>query len=118
VTRQIEQELRDNTRVQLLCKALTVCSDEELALCFLRDLLTWEEMLDFANRLSAAQLLLEGKNQTVTAERLELSRSTVHDVADWSTGPFSTGGYKEVFERLGRQEVQPDAEQSMESPVG
>jgi uncharacterized protein YerC len=100
MSRPVEPELADNPRVEDLCRALaTCCDDEELTLRFMRDLLSFREIQDLANRWAAARMLLDGRTQASTAQELGMSTKTVNEVALWVNGPFATGGYREVHER-------------------
>jgi uncharacterized protein YerC len=67
---------------------------------FLRDLLSYDECLKISHRLAAAWLLLSGKSQAETARVLKLSSKTVNAVDQWVHGPFATGGYAQVLDRL------------------
>ncbi len=100
--REVEPELSGNERVQALVTALNkACGDEELLLRFLRDLLSARELQDFANRWAAARLLMSRNTQMATARELGMSTKTVNEVALWVQGSFATGGYQEVFKRIG-----------------
>ena len=103
--RQVEPELSENERVQALVTAINAaCGDEDLLLRFLRDLLSARELQDFANRWAAARMLMERSTQMATAKELGMSTKTVNEVALWVHGSFATGGYHEVFTRVGGAE--------------
>jgi uncharacterized protein YerC len=102
VPRPVEPELSENERVQALVAAVNAaCGDEDLLLRFLRDLLSARELQDFANRWAAARMLMARSTQMAAARELGMSTKTVNEVALWVHGPFATGGYREVFERVG-----------------
>ena len=91
--REVEPELREDERVQALCRALVICTDEELMLKFLRDVLTIREARDISKRWAAARLLIQRQTQSQTAKDLEMSNRTVNEVDQWVHGPYATGGY-------------------------
>jgi uncharacterized protein YerC len=100
--RAVEPELSENERVQALVGAVNAaCGDEDLLLRFMRDLLSARELQDFANRWAAARMLMERSTQMATAKELGMSTKTVNEVALWVHGSFATGGYREVFQRVG-----------------
>ena len=106
-TRSVEPELARNPRVQALYKALLVIGkDEELLARFLRDLLTYEETLKLANRWAVASVLLSKETHARAAETLKISPKTISTVARFVTGPFATGGFRDVFERLQPSQAQ------------
>lgn len=99
--RGIETEIVENQRVADLCGAVGEAGAErDLTLRFLRDLLSYRELLDMANRWAAARMLMGGATQTQTAQQLGMSSKTVSEVALWVHGPFQTGGYWEVFKAM------------------
>lgn len=65
---------------------------------FLRDLLTEEEIVEFANRLKTAELLAAGVPYTRIEAATGMSSTTVARVAKWLNGP--EGGYRRVIARL------------------
>jgi uncharacterized protein YerC len=101
MTRDVESELQASSRVQELCRALGIAArDQDQLLRFLRDLLSFKEFQDVANRWAAARMLMEGNTQSQTAQQLGMSTKTVSDIALWVHGPFKTGGYWDVFKQL------------------
>lgn len=101
MVRAIEEELIANDRVQDLVEAVArCCNDEDLTLRFLRDLLSFRELQDLANRWAAARMLMAGRTQSATAQELGMSTKTISEVALWVNGPFKTGGYWDVFEQM------------------
>ena len=97
--REVEPEFSECIRD--LCQAFLTCNQDALLLQrFLRDLWTFTEARQFANRWQVACRLLEGKTQTETARELRLSSKTVHAVSEFVNGPYATGGYAEVAKRL------------------
>jgi uncharacterized protein YerC len=100
IMREVEAEIRESVRVQSLLDALQICSNEELLLRFLRDLLTYEEIQQLANRWAAAHNILEGKSQQQTVKELSISSKTVGNAYQWTNGPYGTGGFIEVYEKI------------------
>lgn len=97
--REVEPEFSESAHD--LCEALLICyPDKDLLKRFLRDLWTVEEGRQFANRWRVARLLIEGRTQVDIARELGLSTKTVTAVARFVNGPYSTGGYAEVVNRL------------------
>ncbi len=87
--------------VQPICQALEACChDPELMVRFLRDLLSVKEAQNLRNRWAIAQLLLEGRSQVEVARQLKISSKTIGNVYQWVYGPFATGGYAQVYQRL------------------
>lgn len=82
----------------LISAFLTVDNSQEMRK-FLRDLLTEEEITEFAKRWQAAQMLNKAVPYTTIVAKTGLSSTTVARVAKWlKTG---TGGYGLVLARLG-----------------
>ena len=99
--RAVEDELRESPRVRALCAALAATGcDTALLLRFLRDLLGYRELLEFANRWAAARMLLDGRTQGAVAQELGMSTRTLSEIAQWVRGPFAAGGYRDVRRRL------------------
>jgi uncharacterized protein YerC len=90
--------------VQPLCQALIACcNDPDRLVRFLRDLLSVKEAHTLRNRWVIAQLLLQGRSQVEVAQQLRISSKTISKVYQWVYGPFVTGGYAEVYQRLQEQ---------------
>lgn len=84
-----------------LVDALLSLRNRREAKRFLRDLLTESELLEFANRLKAAQMLYEQIPYTMIEEQLGLSSTTVARISKWLNS--GKGGYKLVLERLAKR---------------
>ncbi len=67
---------------------------------FLRDLLTKEEIEEFAARLQAASLLLADTQYNAITEATGLSSATIARISKWLYGPL--GGYRLVLPRLSK----------------
>jgi TrpR-related protein YerC/YecD len=65
---------------------------------FLRDLMTEDEIKEFANRLAAARMLSQKIPYSAIVKVTGLSSTTVARVSKWLNGP--QGGYKTILARL------------------
>src|SRR3989338_557359 len=65
---------------------------------FLRDLLTEEEIEEFARRFQTAQLLSDNVPYSQIQKRTGLSTTTIARVSKWLQGDL--GGYRLVIDRL------------------
>lgn len=64
---------------------------------FIDDLLTEEEILDLAQRIKIAKLILEGKTYDEIAEKIQTSTSTVSRIGQIIK--YGKGGLKNVLEK-------------------
>lgn len=85
------------------CSALLTLKTEKEAVDFLVDLLTKEEVIKLAKRISIARLLLKGKKYEEIVEILNTSHSTVAKVASWLKE--GGDGFKLVFKREKKKPV-------------
>jgi uncharacterized protein YerC len=98
---EIEEALLTDENVTALREAiLSIEGDGLLLMRFLRDLLTYDEIIKVSRRLAVAYSLISGNTQTRTAKTLGLSTKTVNAVAQWVQGPYGTGAYREVYSRV------------------
>lgn len=65
---------------------------------FLRDLLTEAEILEFANRWQAAQMLDKNISYTKIIKETKLSSTTIARISKWLNG--KNGGYKLMLKKL------------------
>lgn len=65
---------------------------------FLRDLMTPQEIKEFASRLEAASLLSSDMQYNYIIEKTGLSSATIARIAKWLGG--SLGGYRLILSRL------------------
>lgn len=65
---------------------------------FLRDLLTEEEIKEFANRFEVAKLLAEKKPYLEIVKSTGMSSTTIARIQKWLTNGM--GGYKLVLKRI------------------
>jgi TrpR-related protein YerC/YecD len=68
------------------------------AQAFLRDLMTENEIIEFANRLKTAQMLSQKIPYSIIIKTTRLSSTTVARVSKWLNGKQS--GYKIIISRL------------------
>lgn len=66
----------------------------------LDDLLTEEEILDFAQRIKIAKLILDGKTYEEISEKINTSTTTVSKIGQ--TLKYGKGGLQKVFEKKKR----------------
>lgn len=78
--------------------AILVLKNTNEAQCFLRDLMTEGEILEFANRLEAASLLSKDVQYNAIIESTGLSSTTIARISKWLKG--SLGGYRLILNRL------------------
>ena len=81
-----------------LLKAILSLKTTDEAGRFLRDLLTQEEIEEFARRFQAAEMLAETVPYSVIEKKTGLSSTTVARVSKWLKG--KQGGYRTVIARL------------------
>jgi TrpR-related protein YerC/YecD len=81
-----------------LIEAFLALETGKEARCFLRDLMTEGEIEEFANRLKAAEMLLEKNPYSAIEEETGLSSTTVARVSKWLNG--SGKGYKTIIAKL------------------
>ena len=71
---------------------------ENEARCFLRDLMTEGEIIEFSKRLRAAEMLNQKVPYIVIQKETGLSSTTVARVALWLNG--KNAGYKTIINRI------------------
>lgn len=81
-----------------LVKAILKLENADETRRFLRDLMTENEIVEFAKRLQAAEMLSEKIPYSVIEEKTGLSSTTVARVSKWLNG--SEGGYRSVINKL------------------
>lgn len=88
-----------NTRVnKQLLEAFLALKNNNEAECFLRDLMTEEEIIEFGKRLEAASLLSKDVQYNTIIESTGLSSTTIARISKWLKG--SLGGYRLILKRL------------------
>ncbi len=83
---------------QRLVEAVVAITSESEARRFLRDVMTEKEIKEFANRLRAAEMLMEKASYTIIEKETGLSSTTVARVAKWLNG--KEGGYRIILGKL------------------
>ncbi len=86
---------KDNTKLIQGILALETRSEAEK---FLRDLMTENEIKEFASRLKAAEMLTEKVPYTTIERETGLSSTTIARVAKWLNG--KEGGYRMIISKL------------------
>ena len=86
-----------------LCEAFLTLKDENECKSFLEDICTISEVLDMAQRLTAAKLLREGKSYQQISEQLGISTATISRVNRCLC--YGAGGYRKVLQRLDNKEI-------------
>ncbi|MFA5076598.1 MAG: YerC/YecD family TrpR-related protein [Patescibacteria group bacterium] len=89
----------DNPKTEDLFKAILALKDLNEAKKFCRDLMTEPEILEFANRWQAAQMLENGISYLKIEKATGLSSTTVARISRWLN--CGMGGYKLILKRLG-----------------
>lgn len=84
--------------VQELCQALLLLESESECRCFLRDLLTEQELFDLALRWKAARLLDQGLTYVQIEEETGLSSATIARISKWLHD--GAGGYRKILDKL------------------
>lgn len=88
----------DNKESGQLFRAIASIRTDKEAKCFLRDLLTEEEIAEFSNRWQAAQLLYSKVPYSTIAEKTGLSSATIARVSRWLWRGMN--GYQTILKRL------------------
>jgi len=86
------------TENKKLIQAILALKTKEEAKRFLCDLMTPKEILEFSNRLRAAEMLTEGVSYVVIEEETGLSSTTVARVSKCLNG--KEGGYRTIIGRF------------------
>ena len=89
-----------NEREKFLVESFSKLKNKEEITNFLRDLLTLPEIVEFANRLEIARLLLKGGSYQKIAKQTGVSTTTVTRVAHWLFK--GCGGYWSILKRLSK----------------
>ncbi len=92
------QEKWDNSTTEDLLKAVLALKDLKEAKRFFRDLLTETELVEFANRWKAAQMLSKNVPYSIISEKTGLSSTTIARISKWLND--GKGGYKLMLARL------------------
>lgn len=81
-----------------LYRAVALLQNEEEVAAFLEDICTIKEVLDMAQRLSAAKMLKAGVNYQTIAKEVGISTATISRVSRCIQ--YGSGGYRLVLDRM------------------
>ncbi|HIY11705.1 MAG TPA: TrpR-related protein YerC/YecD [Candidatus Anaerofilum excrementigallinarum] len=81
-----------------LFQALLSLQNEEECEAFLRDLCTMKELADMAQRLEAAEMLLQGNTYEQIVKSVRISTATISRINQCIQ--YGSGGYRTVVSRL------------------
>ena len=81
-----------------LFQALLSLQNEEECEAFLRDLCTMKELADMAQRLEAAEMLLQGNTYEQIVKSVRISTATISRINQCIQ--YESGGYRTVVSRL------------------
>ena len=84
--------------IDRLFEAILLLKDKDDCYTFFEDLCTITELQDMAQRLDAADLLLQGMNYQNISKTLGISTATISRVSRCLN--YGTGGYKDLLERI------------------
>lgn len=84
--------------LEQLFKAITLVEDVEECKDFFADICTAQELEKMAQRLEAAQLLLEGNTYEQVIEKTQISSTTLSRVSRCLR--YGDGGYRKIIEKL------------------
>lgn len=84
--------------IDRLFEAILLLKDKDDCYTFFEDLCTITELQDMAQRLDAADLLLQGMNYQNISKTLGISTATISRVSRCLN--YGTGGYKDLLERV------------------
>jgi TrpR-related protein YerC/YecD len=88
----------NNKENKQLIEAVLALKNADETRRFLRDLLTEQEIKEFANRLEAARLLSKNVQYCAIIESTGLSSTTIARISKWLKS--SLGGYRLILSRL------------------
>lgn len=89
---------------EALIRAILTLHNPKEAKDFLRDLLTENELQEFANRWKAAQLLAEGVSYVEIQNQTGLSSTTIARISKWLHKGMN--GYNKIITRTHRHSLQ------------
>ncbi|KKQ01891.1 MAG: TrpR like protein, YerC/YecD [Candidatus Roizmanbacteria bacterium GW2011_GWA2_36_23] len=93
----INNFLPRNEKEKVLARSFLKLKNEQQVMNYLRDLLTLQEIEEFANRLEIARLLEKGESYISIATKTHVSTTTVTRVAHWLNR--GCGGYKKALHK-------------------
>ena len=90
--------------VDNLFRAILCLESVEECYRFFEDACTVKEILDIAQRLKAAKMLMNGENYAVVSKTTGMSTATISRVNKCLE--YGGGGYRSVLEKLEKQETE------------
>lgn len=97
----------DNPKTEDLFKAILTLKNVKEAKMFFRDLLTEQEIIDFAKRWQAAKMLSKKITYSEIEKETSLSSTTIARVAKWLKKGM--GGYRLMLKRLNLHHHNPSS---------
>ena len=94
-----------------LAEAFLTLENKDEVKCFLRDLMTKQEINEFSNRFQVAQMLSKNIQYNTIIDKTGLSSTTIARIQKWLKGPI--GGYRLVFNKLHHANFQNFAEKGL-----
>ncbi len=88
---------KDKQVIQLV-EAFVSLENPKEAEDFMRDLLTKEEIMEFARRLETARLLYRDTQYSAIIDKTGLSSTTIARISKWLKGPL--GGYRSTLNKM------------------
>ena len=93
-----EKNPRRNETIDALFDAILSLETREECYDFFEDLCTVKEISDMAQRLEAAQLLLDGSTYEQIVKTVEISTATISRINRCIQ--YGTGGYRQTIEKV------------------
>lgn len=94
----MKKQFRENTSTENLFEAILAIQDLGEARNFLRDLLTEEEIKEFANRWKVAQMLSKKISYSKIEKETGMSTTTIARISKWLNNGMN--GYKQMIKKL------------------
>lgn len=88
----------NNKNTDRLVEVLLMLDDKITAKNFLRDLLTWQEIIEFGNRWQTARMLHLKKPYTEIIKTTGLSSTTIARISKWLNN--GSNGYKSILNQI------------------
>ena len=96
------KDIKNNNEVKELCEAVTSLQTSDECFRFLADALTPREILNIAQRLTAAKMLKAGKSYSEVSAATGMSTATISRVS--KALDRGEGGYSIILKRIGEVE--------------
>ena len=95
--KEIESQLKSKS-AKSLYQAIAGLGDQNEVRCFLRDVLTFEELDEIIRRFEVAKMLDEGKTYREISAQTQMSSTTIARINYWLH--HGTGGYRSALQKL------------------